>query len=104
VSELRPIDTLRVLQEVEIRGCYESARRLRSTIGAVCRYAIATARAGTDPTSALQGALTTPVVKPRAAITDPRKFGALLRAIDGFDGQPTRRRDARESCPATAAA
>jgi integrase len=31
------------------------------------------------------------VVKPRAAITDPRKFGALLRAIDGFDGQPTTR-------------
>jgi integrase len=91
VSELRPIDALRVLQEVEIRGCFESARRLRSTIGAVCRYAIATARAETDPTSALKGALTTPVVKPRAAITDPRKFGSLLRAIDGFDGQATTR-------------
>jgi len=89
VSEIRPIDVLRVLQEPESRGCYESARRLRSTIGAVCRYAIATARAETDPTSALRGALTTPTVTPRAAITEPKKFGGLLRAIDSFDGQLT---------------
>ena len=89
VSEIRPIDVLRVLQGPESRGCYESARRLRSTIGAVCRYAIATARAETDPTSALRGALTTPTVTPRAAITEPKKFGGLLRAIDSFDGQLT---------------
>ncbi len=89
VSEIRPIDVLRVLQEPESRGCYETARRLKSTIGAVCRYAIATARAEMDPTSALRGALTTPTVKPRAAITEPKKFGGLLRAIDSFDGQPT---------------
>ena len=89
VTEIRPIDVLRVLQGPESRGCYESARRLRSTIGAVCRYAIATARAETDPTSALRGALTTPTVTPRAAITEPKKFGGLLRAIDSFDGQPT---------------
>lgn len=89
VAEIKPIDCLRVLQEVEIRGCYETAKRLRATIGAVCRYAIATARAETDPTSALRGALTSPKVKPRAAIIDEKKFGALLRAIDTFDGQPS---------------
>ena len=87
VSEIKPIDCLKVLQDVEIRGCYETAKRLRATIGAVCRYAIATARAETDPTSALRGALTSPKVKPRAAIIDATKFGGLLRAIDSFDGQ-----------------
>jgi integrase len=91
VSEIRPVDVLRVLQQPESRGCYETARRLRATIGAVCRYAIATARAETDPTSALRDALTTPTVTPRAAITDPMRVGGLLRAIDGFDGQPTTR-------------
>jgi integrase len=30
-------------------------------------------------------------VKPRAAITEPRALGGILRAIDGFDGQPTTR-------------
>jgi len=91
---IREIDTatiLTVLRRVEVRGRYESARRLRSTIGSVFRYAIATARAETDPTIALRDALISPTVTPRAAITDPRALGGLLRAIDAFDGQPTTR-------------
>jgi integrase len=35
------------------------------------------------------GALLRPNVQPRAAITDEKKFGALLCAIDQFDGWPT---------------
>ncbi|MGF1628677.1 MAG: tyrosine-type recombinase/integrase [Kiloniellaceae bacterium] len=78
---------LEVLRKLEARERYESARRLRSTIGSVFRYAIATARATADPTSALRDALITPQVTPRAAITDPKALGALLRAIATFDGQ-----------------
>lgn len=88
VSEIKPIDVLNVLREQEERGCFETARRLRSTIGSVIRYAIATVRAEVDPTSALRGALTNPVVTHHAAITDPIQLGALLRAIDGFNGMP----------------
>jgi len=57
----------------------------------VFRFAIATARATDDPTFALRGALTTPNVKHRAALTDPTAFGGLLRAVESFDGQPTTR-------------
>jgi len=78
---------LLVLRTIEARGRYESARRLRATIGSVFRYAIATARADVDPTFALRGALTQFKVTPRAAITEPRAFGGFLRAIDSFDGQ-----------------
>ena len=91
VDTIRPIEVLAVLRKVEARGRYETARRLRSTIGSVFRYAIATARAESDPTAPLQGALTSPIVKSRAAITEPAPVGALLRAIDDFDGQPTTR-------------
>ena len=91
VRTILPTDILSVLRTVEKRGRFESARRLRSTIGAVCRYAIATARAQVDPTASLQGALTTPKVRSRSAIIDPKGLGALLRAIDNFDGQPTTR-------------
>jgi integrase len=91
LRDIKPYDVLQVLQEVEARGCYETARRLRSTIGAVFRYGVATLRAETDPTVVLRGALTTPIVKSHAAITDPIKFGALLRAIDDFDGLLTTR-------------
>jgi integrase len=62
------------------------ARRLRAIIGQAFRFAVATARATTDPTSALRGALTAPVIQHRAAIIQPVPFGALLRAIDGYDG------------------
>jgi integrase len=41
-----------------------------------------------DPTSALRGAMTAPIVQHRAAIVEPLPFGALLRAIDGYDGTP----------------
>ena len=91
LSEIRPIDVLAVLRLAEQRGRLETARRLRSTIGGVFRYAIATARAETDPTTALRGALTTPTVTPRAAVTDGVALGALLRAIETYDGQPTTR-------------
>jgi integrase len=89
VSAIRPIEVLAVLRTVEKRGRYDTAKRLRSTIGAVCRYAVATARAQIDPTAPLLGALTAHTAKPRAAITDPKAFGGLLRAIDGYDGQKT---------------
>ncbi|MFN0022723.1 MAG: tyrosine-type recombinase/integrase [Parvularculaceae bacterium] len=89
IIDIKPAHVLEALRKVEARGRLESARRLRSTIGSVFRYAVATARAELDPTVALQGALLTPRVKPRAAITEPRALGGILRAIDGFDGQPT---------------
>ncbi|MCW5704913.1 MAG: integrase arm-type DNA-binding domain-containing protein [Bradyrhizobium sp.] len=89
LKQISSADILTVLQKVEQRGRFDTARRLRSTIGRVFRFGIATARADNDPTVALQGALTAPVVKSRAAITDPKAFGGMLRAIDGFDGQPT---------------
>jgi integrase len=91
VREIKAIDVLGVVQEPEGRGLYETSRRLRATIGAVCRFAMATARSDADPTVALRGALTTPTVTPRAAITEARKFGGLLRAIDSFEGQPSTR-------------
>ncbi len=52
----------------------------------VFRYAIATGRAERDVSVDLRGALTTPKVTHRAAIVDPAGIGALLRAIDGYDG------------------
>lgn len=91
IAELTPRQVLEVLRTVERRGRHETANRLRSTIGSVFRYAVATCRAESDPTQALKGTLTRPVVKPRAAIVEPKAFGALLRAIDAFEGQPATR-------------
>ncbi|MBS7698669.1 MULTISPECIES: integrase arm-type DNA-binding domain-containing protein [unclassified Chelatococcus] len=89
ITQISAAEVLEVLRKVESRGRFETAKRLRSTIGSVFRYAVATSRADNDPTFALQGALASPPPKPRAAVTDPKAFGGLLRAIDAFDGQAT---------------
>ena len=89
IAELTASEILKSIQVVENKGLLETARRMRSSIGEVFRYAIATGRASADPTYALRGALAKPQVKHRAAITDPKALGGLLRAIDAFQGQPT---------------
>lgn len=89
VTEITAAEVLVVLRKAEGKGRLETAKRLRAVIGEVFRYAIATARAVNDPTFALRGAISAPVVKHRAAITDPVQLGGLMRAIDGFNGQPS---------------
>ena len=91
IAEITAAEILVPLRRVEKRGRFESARRLRGTIGEVFRYAIATARAETDPTLALRGALTIPTVTYRAALTTANGFGGLLRSIWGHDGMPETR-------------
>ena len=86
IAEIIPAELLDLLKRVEKSGRRETARRMRGVIGSVFRYAIVTLRATTDPTQALHGALLRPNTKSRAAITDEHDFGALLRAIDSFDG------------------
>jgi integrase len=70
-------------------GAYESARRLRAVAGMGLRYAIATGRATRDISVDLRGALVSPKISHRAAITEPSELGALLRAIEGYNGQLT---------------
>ena len=88
IAEINAPEVLVALREAETRGKLETARRMRAVIGETFRYAIATGRAENDPTFALRGALITPKVKHRPAITETVPFGALLRAIDGYDGTP----------------
>jgi integrase len=91
IGEITAAEVLDLLQRIEKSGRRETAHRMRGVIGSVFRLAIVTLRATSDPTQALHGALLRPNTKPRAAITDEREFGGLLRAIDGFDGWPTTR-------------
>lgn len=88
ISTITAPALLNVLRRVEALGHYETARRLRSTCGQVFRYAIATGRAERDLSADLRGALTVPKARHRSAITDPLAIGAMLRAIDGYDGHP----------------
>jgi integrase len=87
IAEIEPADVLGALRAIEGKGNLESARRTLQLASAVFRYAVATARLTSDPTRDLRGALTAPTVTHYGAVTDAKKAGELLRAIDGYEGQ-----------------
>lgn len=88
IASIEAPDLLDVLRKIEAKGNHDTAHRARALCGRVFRFAIATGRAKHDISADLKGALVPKVTKNLAAITDPVKVGQLLRAIDGFDGQP----------------
>lgn len=87
LRDIHPADVLGVLREVEARGTHETAKRLRTTIGEVFRYAIATLRADMDPTAPLRGALVRPKVRHMPAIIEPHRFARLVRAVWSYEGR-----------------
>lgn len=91
IAEIKASEILEALRKIEKRGRHETATRVRSTVGTVFRYGIATGRCERDPSADLRGALITPTVTHRSTIVEPNAVGALLRALDEFDGQPTTR-------------
>jgi integrase len=91
ITEITSAEVLQVLRVVEKSGRRETARKLRGKIGKIFRIAIASLRATNDPTYALRDALAAPIVTHRPAITDEARLGALMVAIDDYDGWPTLR-------------
>jgi len=86
IGDIEPPEMLRVLKPLSDRA--DTARRAKQIASAVFRYAIAHGLARRDPTADLKGALPAGKVTSRAAITDPRKVGPLLCAIEGYEGHP----------------
>ena len=82
---------LQTLRRIEARGAVETAHRAKQACGQVYRYAIATGRAAADPSSGLTDALKPVNVEHMPAITDPKRVGELLRAIEGYEGMPATR-------------
>lgn len=88
ISEIIPRELLAALRKIEESGKLETAKRAKIKAGQIFRCAVLEGKAKTDPTTSLRGALKPPKNRHHAAITDPVKVGELLRAIDGFTGQP----------------
>ena len=85
-NDITPPQLLAVLRKIEGRGAIEVAHRVRGICSQVFRYAVAVGIAERDPAADLIGALQTRAITPRAAITEPKAVGGLMRAIDGFTG------------------
>ncbi|MDR1849630.1 MAG: integrase arm-type DNA-binding domain-containing protein [Zoogloeaceae bacterium] len=88
VSEVTPKVILNVLRKMEEGGLGNTVRKSKTAISQIMRHAVQTDRADRDPVPDLKGALKKTQTRHMPAITDPVKAGALLRAIDGYQGQP----------------
>lgn len=91
ISEVTTGELLAVLRRIEAMGRLDKAHTLKQNAGQVFRYAVQTSRAKSNPATELTGALAPHTPKHMAAIVDPVEAGALLRAIDGYTGQPATR-------------
>lgn len=89
IKDITVPDLHQTLRRIVSKGNIETAHRVRSVCGRVFRYAVATGRAERDQAADLKDALPSVATKSFAAITEPTEIGGLLRAIDGYQGQPT---------------
>jgi len=87
VSGIKAKAILNVLRKMEDRGLGDSVLKAKIAISQVMRHAVQYELAERDPTPDLKGGLKATKTKHMAAITDPVAVGALLRAIEGYQGQ-----------------
>jgi len=91
IAEIQPFEILEAVRPYEAAKNDEKAHRTLQFIGQVFRFAIVNQLATHDPTPALRGALAKREPKHLAAIIDPARAGELMRAIDGYEGNPITR-------------
>jgi hypothetical protein len=89
IAEINAPELLSVLRRIEKRGVRETERRALVACGQVFRYAVASGRAERDPSRDLRGALPPVNAEHFAAITEPEELGAILRALDSYEGTPS---------------
>ncbi len=88
VSSITAPQVKAVVQTVAQRGAVDLARRVFNYVGRVLRYAETEHLVERDVSASIDLNLVLPAIKRKhhAALTDPSDVGALLRAIDGFQG------------------
>lgn len=88
IGQLTTPEILAILKKIEARGTRDTAHRVRSTFARVLRYSAQTGRPHNINADDLKGALGRIVKQNFASIKEPEQIGELLRAIDGYQGQP----------------
>src|SRR5262249_5055551 len=87
IATVTPFELLTVLKDIEVKGLLPRARRTNQRCSRVFRHAIGLGYLSRDITEDLRGLLESPRVRHHAAITDPRRFGELLHAVDRYHGR-----------------
>lgn len=88
ITQIKTLELISVFNRIRERGVEETARRARTIVGQVFRYAIRRGIAEYDPTQALKGERRIKPVKHFAAFTTPDDVARLMRAIHDYKGTP----------------
>lgn len=88
IDEIEVPELLAVLQRMVKRGTIDSANRVRAELSGVFSYAITTGRAKRDPAHDLRHALPKHTKTHFASMTHADDIADLLKAIDGYMGDP----------------
>jgi integrase len=91
IATLEAPQILVVLRAMESRGAIDSAKRMRQTIGAIMRYAIATGQASRNPAADLQGALKATPRAQHFASLKAVDLPDFLQRLATYDGEETTR-------------
>jgi integrase len=89
IDKITAPDLLAALRRIEARGLTETPRKTMELAGRVFMFGIASGLCDRNIAADLKLALKARPDQHLAAIIDPAKVGELLRAIDGYNGQPS---------------
>jgi integrase len=91
IGEIQSHELLRVLKQIELKALRYTALRAKQRCSRVFRHAVGLGYAERDITQSLRGLLEPPIIRHRPGITDPRRLGELLDAIERYDGREVTR-------------
>lgn len=86
ISQITPAAVLSVVRPIDGAGTGYVAHRVLGIIGSVCRYAVATQRAPSDPTRDLRGALAPARHGHIASVIDEPAVASVLRRLRSWTG------------------
>lgn len=91
IDKVSTQDMLKLVERIEKRGAYETARRTRALCSRIFRYAIALEKIDKNPADNALAFLTPrpAIVKHHAALTAPQDVAQLMNAINSFEGHFT---------------
>lgn len=87
LTSIQASDLRRLLDRIVANGTSETAHRVCTIIGQVFDWAEARGELDKNPQRLIRRAYPSAPSRHHAAIVDPAGFGALLRAIDGYQGR-----------------
>ncbi len=88
IHEIEAPELLAVLRKIEVAGKTETAHKVKELCGRVFLYGVATGRCTRNVAADLKLALEPRIDARYPHIKEPAAVGKLLRAIDGYQGQP----------------